>query len=140
MLTPIKHIVVADDDRDDLDFFTDAIKDNCPDIRVTVAEDGSELLYMLNKISLPDIIVLDLNMPRISGKDCLIALRKDGKYEKVSIVIYSTSSNLKDIEECLHYGANHYITKPSSMHAISALVKKLCNGEIELDPKESKYN
>ncbi len=140
MSSSIKHIVVADDDRDDLDFFTDALKDNCPGIIVTVAEDGSELLYMLNKISLPDIIVLDLNMPRISGKDCLKALRKDNKYEKVSIVIYSTSSNSKDIEECLYYGANHYVTKPSSMHAISTLVKKLCSGEMALNTKGLKYN
>ncbi|MBA4140171.1 MAG: response regulator [Segetibacter sp.] len=140
MSSSIKHIVVADDDRDDLDFFTDALRDNCPDITVTVAEDGSELLYMLNKISLPDIIVLDLNMPRISGKDCLKVLRKDDKYEKVPIVIYSTSSNSKDIEECLNCGANHYVTKPSSMHAISTLVKKLCNGEMALNSTEFVYN
>lgn len=136
----IKHIVVADDDKDDLDFFTDALKDTCPDITVTVAEDGGELLYKLNKISLPDVIVLDLNMPCISGKDCLKALRKDDKYEKVPIVIYSTSSNTKDIEECLHYGANHYVTKPSSMLAISTLVKKICDGEMALNTKGLKYN
>jgi CheY-like chemotaxis protein len=135
MPTPMKHIVVADDDRDDLDFFRDALKDNCPDIKVTVAEDGSELLFMLNKITVPDVIVLDLNMPCISGKDCLKAIRKDDKYKKVPIVIYSTSSNLNDVEECLHYGANHYVTKPSSMQAISTLVKKLCNGEMALNSK-----
>ncbi len=135
MPASIKHIVVADDDRDDLDFFRDALKDNCPDIKVTVAEDGSELLFMLNKITLPDVIVLDLNMPCISGKDCLKAIRKDDKYKKVPIIIYSTSSNTNDVEECLQYGANHYITKPSSMQAISTLVKKLCNGEMALNSK-----
>lgn len=139
MHTPIKHIVVADDDRDDLDFFRDALKDNCPDIKVTVAEDGSKLLLMLNKITLPDIIVLDLNMPCISGKDCLKAIRKDDKYKKVPIVVYSTSSNTRDVEECLNYGANHYVTKPSSIQAISTLVKKLCNGEMALNTKGLKY-
>ena len=133
MSTSLKHIVLADDDAEDLEFFQDALKDNCPQVKVSVAEDGDELLTMLNTISVPDIIVLDLNMPRVSGKDCLKAIRKDSKFKQVAVIVYSTSSSKKDVEECLDYGADHYVTKPGSVQAISTLVKKICNGEMPSD-------
>jgi CheY-like chemotaxis protein len=133
MSLPLKHIVLADDDREDLELFQDALKNNCPQVKVTTAEDGGELLSVLNDISLPDVIVLDLNMPRVNGKDCLKAIRKNNKFQQVPVIVYSTSSAKKDREECLSFGANYYVTKPGSVEAISILVKKLCNGEMPGD-------
>lgn len=139
MPTPLKHIVLADDDREDLEFFQDALKDNCPQVKVTTAEDGGELLLVLDTLSLPDIIVLDLNMPRVNGKDCLKAIRKDSRFKKVPVIVYSTSSSKNDRDECLQFGANYYVTKPGSLQAISSLVKKLCNGEMPYDSRDAKY-
>jgi CheY-like chemotaxis protein len=129
-LPEIKHILIAEDDQDDIDFFKEAIKDNCPEIELTVAQDGKRLLSVLDKIETPDVIVLDLNMPFINGKDCLKAIRQNDKFEHVPIVVYSTSSNQYDVDFCLKNGANHYVVKPGTYTAISNLVHKLCNGTL----------
>jgi CheY-like chemotaxis protein len=140
MPTPLKHIVLADDDREDLEFFQDALKDNCPQVKITTAEDGGELLSVLDgNLFLPDVIVLDLNMPRVNGKDCLKAIRKNDRFEKVPVIVYSTSSSKNDRDECLLFGANYYVTKPGSLQAISSLVKKLCDGEMPYDSRDAKY-
>jgi CheY-like chemotaxis protein len=129
-LPGVKHILIAEDDADDIDFFKEAVKDNCPSIELTVAEDGKKLLSVLDKITPPDVIVLDLNMPYVNGKDCLKEIRKNEKYHKVPIVVYSTSSNQYDVEYCLSNGADHYVVKPGTYSAISKLVHQLCNGTL----------
>jgi CheY-like chemotaxis protein len=126
----VKHILIAEDDADDIDFFKEAVKDNCPSIELTVAEDGQKLMSVLDNIATPDVIVLDLNMPYINGKDCLKAIRKKDGYQKVPIVVYSTSSNQYDVEFCLSNGADHYVVKPGTYSAISQLVHQLCNGTL----------
>jgi CheY-like chemotaxis protein len=100
MLPEVKHILIAEDDADDIDFFKEAVKDNCPSIELTV------------------------------GKDCLKEIRKKEKFQKVPIVVYSTSSNQYDVEYCLSNGANHYVVKPGTYSAISKLVHQLCNGTL----------
>lgn len=130
MLQEVKHILIAEDDADDIDFFKEAVKDNCPAIELTVAEDGQKLLSVLDRINTPDVIVLDLNMPNINGKECLKAIRKKDRYQKVPIVVYSTSSNQYDVEYCLSNGADHYVVKPGTYSAISKLVHQLCNGTL----------
>jgi CheY-like chemotaxis protein len=129
-LPEVKHILIAEDDADDIDFFKEAVKDNCPSIQLTVAEDGKKLLSVLDRISTPDVIVLDLNMPYINGKDCLKEIRKNDRYQKVPIIVYSTSSNQYDVEYCLSNGADHYVVKPGTYSAISKLVHQLCNGTL----------
>jgi CheY-like chemotaxis protein len=130
MPTEVKHILIAEDDSDDVDFFKEAVKENCPMVEVTVAEDGKKLLSVLETIPIPDIIVLDLNMPYVNGKDCIKAIRQKDKFHNVPIVVYSTSSNQYDMEYCLSNGANHYLIKPGTYSAISQLVHKLCNGTL----------
>lgn len=133
METPIpevKHILIAEDDVDDIDFFKEAVKDNCPSIELTIAEDGKKLIALLDKIATPDIIVLDLNMPFVNGRECLKAIRKNNRFNDVPVVVYSTSSNPNDVEHCLKNGANHYVVKPGTYKGISNLVRKLCNGTL----------
>ena len=130
MPASVKHILIAEDDSDDIDFFKEAVRDNCPAVEITVAEDGKKLLSVLDSIDTPDVIVLDLNMPYVNGKDCIIAIRRNEKFKEVPIVVYSTSSNQYEIEYCLTNGANHYVVKPGTYSAISQLVHKLCNGTL----------
>lgn len=124
-------IFIADDDEDDLNFFQDAVKETCPTVELTMAEDGQELLEKLEKAPLPDVILLDLNMPYINGKECLKVLRQNPEYNKVPILIYSTSNAKSDIEYCLQNGANYYIVKPNSYHAVKLVVTDIYNGTIE---------
>ena len=130
MALPPKHVLIADDDLDDLDLFESAILETCPDLTVTKAYDGVKLLKLLSTIPIPDAIILDLNMPLLGGKECLLKIRSQHQFKEVPVIIFSTSKQKSDIEYCLARGANHYIVKPDNYPALKLIVGKLCDGEL----------
>jgi CheY-like chemotaxis protein len=82
--------------------------------------DGVELMEYLanNNNNLPQLLFLDLNMPRKNGLECLKEIRSNRKLAEIAIAIYSTSLAEKDIEETFINGANVYINKPNSFDGI----------------------
>jgi CheY-like chemotaxis protein len=112
---PIK-ILLADDDPDDRELFSDTIKDVSANANLIVFEDGKTLLSHLNNNSSdkPDLIFLDINMPFMCGKECLKEIRKSNEFKNVPVVVFSTSANDNDIYETFKHGANLFITKPGS--------------------------
>ncbi|MDB5245730.1 MAG: response regulator receiver protein [Segetibacter sp.] len=133
MSSLIKHILVADDDSDDVEMFQSAIEETCPNIKITIATDGVKLLSLLGKIPSPDVIFLDLNMPRKTGKECLKEIRMEHKHNSITIIMLSTSGNKADIDYCLCNGANYYFVKPKSFNELKIIVQKLCNGELNIN-------
>jgi CheY-like chemotaxis protein len=117
-------LFIADDDPDDVELFIEAINEVDDSIQCYTAIDGEEALQKLkDKLPiLPDIIFLDLNMPRISGKQCLVEIKTMEKLSGIPIVIYSTSSIQYDIDETKKLGADYFLTKPASF---SELCSKL---------------
>ena len=115
MIEESLNILLADDDDDDRLFFKDAIEEIKVKTSVTMVNDGVELMEYLNKseINLPNLLFLDLNMPRKGGMECLTEIRKNSKLKDLSIAIYSTSALENDIEETFIKGANTYIKKPN---------------------------
>src|SRR4051812_39539406 len=107
------HIILADDDEDDRNFFNDAIKELKMNSKLTIFNDGKELIDYLEQEDtvMPHILFLDLNMPCKTGFDCLKEIRSNPRFKDISIAIYSTSSSEKDIEETFIGGANVYIKK-----------------------------
>lgn len=107
---------VADDDEDDQEIFLMALKEsdgaacNC-----VFANDGSELLVMLNDHALPNYIFLDLNMPVLNGMQCLESIRRQPRYNSIPVIIYSTSASEQSRLDALSAGASAYITKPANM-------------------------
>jgi CheY-like chemotaxis protein len=81
-------------------------------IQISIAEDGIELIELLEKEEPPDVVILDLNMPRMNGYECIKAIRENEKYNSIPIMIFSTSSAEEDIEYCLEIGADFYIVNP----------------------------
>lgn len=93
-----------------------------------VASDGQEALELLtSKKTLPDIIFLDLNMPRMDGKQLLYELKHDAKFKNIPVFIYTTSSHSRDIEETIQSGAACFITKPSSIHELKEMLSIILN-------------
>lgn len=82
-----------------------------------------EWLNMTN-IRLPDLLFLDLNMPRKNGLECLKEIRSNEKLKEISIAIYSTSDNEKDIEETFGNGVNVYIIKPNNFNMLKQVLEK----------------
>ena len=113
-------VLLADDDANDRILFKDAIDQLGLKISLKMVESGAELMkYLTNKQKvLPDFIFLDLNMQCKNGFECLEEIRSDERFKKISIIIYSTSSRLEDINETLIKGANLYFTKSSTFQEL----------------------
>ena len=118
------HIILADDDEDDRLFFTEAFDELKISTKVNTYNDGVELMDYLNEDDavLPDVLFLDLNMPRKSGKECLNELRNNKKFNNIAIAIYSTSSSEEDIEDTFVQGANIYIKKPNDFTILKKIL------------------
>ena len=136
------NIVLADDDDDDFLFLKSATDHAGSPVNISHVLNWLELLRFLNKPPLPDIIFLDLNMPIRTGLECLESLREERKYENVCIIIYSTSSAKKDVDEAYRLGANFYLVKPSTQTEITRVVNKICGMDMQKllsQPEKEKF-
>ena len=108
---------IIDDDIDDREMFEIAVQGLEEAIKVHGAADCSEALRMLKNDEqfVPDFIFLDLNMPGLSGKECLPEIKKLPWLSNVPVIIYTTSSTPLDRRETLILGAADFITKEPSI-------------------------
>lgn len=115
-------VLVADDDEDDRALTRDALHEvNAGTVRFV--KDGQELLDYLRRNSKdtarrsadnPDVVLLDLNMPRMNGAQALSEIRADRELGSIPIVVFSTSSDEADVRDSYRRGANSFISKPST--------------------------
>ncbi|AFY42435.1 response regulator [Nostoc sp. PCC 7107] len=100
-----------------------------PIYRCTNGDEVLDLLYQEessqnpNSIPTPSVILLDLNLPGIDGRDILERLKQDMCLKKIPIVVFTTSSNPKDIEFCYQKGANGYLVKPMDAQELQKTVQ-----------------
>jgi CheY-like chemotaxis protein len=120
------HILLADDDEADRLLFKDAFSELTIKTIVHTVNNGVQLMEWLNRknIRLPHLLFLDLNMSPKNGLQCLKEIRNNEKLKDISIAIYSTSDNEKDIEETFHNGANIYISKPIDYNILKQILEK----------------
>lgn len=125
------HIILADDDEDDRLFFTDAFEELKINTKVNTFNDGVELMNYLNQPDavLPNVLFLDLNMPKKNGIECLDEIKKDNRFDDIAIAIFSTSSSEEHVEETFVRGANIYIKKPSDF----ATLKKVLSDVVTIN-------
>ena len=121
------NITLADDDDDDRLFFTDAFDEIKITTRVKTFNDGVYLMDYLNSedATLPNVLFLDLNMPRKSGLECLKEIKQNPKFKDIAIAIYSTSASEEDIENTFVQGANIYIKKPSDFKTLKKVLSEV---------------
>lgn len=126
-------IMLADDDEDDRLFFKEAFDEVKINHTITTFNDGVQLMDYLNNPDnvLPEIIFLDLNMPRKSGMECLREIRANDRLKHLSVAIYSTSSSEQDIEDTFVTGANVYIRKPNDF----TVLKKILSDVVHINWK-----
>jgi CheY-like chemotaxis protein len=108
-------ILYAEDDIDDFNLFCDALALVSPDAKVLNARNGAEALEVLENITvLPEAIFLDINMPTMDGKSCLKELKRNSKYKLIPVVVYTTSTDERDIALCKELGAFEFVSKPNN--------------------------
>ena len=115
MANPLK-VFIIDDDEDDRELFCEVVSDISDSIKCVSAINGQEALHALQSSNpLPDFIFLDLNLPRMSGTQCLAELKKMERVSSIPVIIYSTSKSEEDREKTKELGSVYFLTKPSSM-------------------------
>src|SRR5665811_95809 len=108
-------VFLADDDPDDRELFSGAMAEIGGHIGLRTFSGGNSLLRELRSCAaLPDIIFLDLYMPKMEGAECLAEIRSEKRFDPIGIVIYSGLIDMERVEELFRKGANRYLRKPSS--------------------------
>jgi len=121
-------IFLAEDDLEDQDIFSQAIRDVTDTVFFKAFDDGVELMETLNRNRpLPDVLFLDLNMPRKSGFDCLTEIKTDPQLFNINVVILSTSTHPQNINYCCKHGAAFYAVKPPDYYSMTKLIRKVLN-------------
>ena len=141
MENTVLKIVLADDDESDRLLFSEAFGELKAKTRIHTVNNGTQLMEYLvkNVADLPDLVFLDLNMPRKNGLECLKEIKSNKKYQDISIAIYSTSASKTDIDETFSNGANVYIKKPSDFGILKQLLTKVVTAAyLYQDPTFSK--
>ncbi|HTL08472.1 MAG TPA: response regulator [Chitinophagaceae bacterium] len=118
---------MADDDSDDRFLFSAALKLVDPSIHCLMVGNGKEVLTMLQNdfFSLPDCIILDLNMPMMNGLECLQAIKKEPAYQAVPVILYSTTLEKETEQQMKQAGAYACFVKPSGTAELAAALRKL---------------
>lgn len=118
---------IIDDDPDDIMLFREVLSDINEAIDCISATNGREALNMLNAESVkdPSLIFLDLNMPKMDGRECLKELKSNPQLKHIPVIIYTTSSLHKDREETRQLGAHGFISKPSSLRELNSILDRI---------------
>lgn len=129
MKTPVCFLI--DDDEDDREIFMMALEKATITYSCTTANNGPDALALLNTDTdfIPDFIFVDLNMPLMHGKECLQQIKSMPRFANTSVIIYTTSSYDKDVEETRRLGASHFLVKPPGIGILAKTLERILNNE-----------
>ncbi|NLR62051.1 response regulator [Chitinophaga polysaccharea] len=123
-------VLLIDDDIDDRMIFGEVLKELAPDINYHEAINGEDALMKLSHDFTPDLIFLDLNMPRINGKQFLAEIRQLDHLKHIPVIIYTTSSHDSDKKETRQLGASYFLTKPNSLHELTHTLSRILQQQL----------
>jgi CheY-like chemotaxis protein len=122
----VRNILVVDDDEDDREFFLQIMEEFYPGMNCVTAVNGHDALEKLRGYQ-PDVIFLDLNMPLMNGFQFLEKLLQRNELRGTPVLILSTSSDPKSIQDAIQCGAKDFITKPDTLSGWEVALKKALN-------------
>jgi CheY-like chemotaxis protein len=123
-----KSVLIVDDDEDDRYFLKNAISQLIPDLNVVCATDGCEAVtYLHSEKELPQLVFLDLNMTKMSGRETLMLIRNSLRMAKLPVIILTTSHNKTERSELMELGADAYYTKPFHQSDLLRIVSEIRN-------------
>lgn len=130
---PHKNILLVDDDHNDVTLMINALREAHFGNEIIVAEDGEEaldFLYRRGRFSeyqgdYPVFILLNIKMPLLNGIEVLKLIRNDHSFEKIPVIMMTSSRDTTDLEECYKHGANSFVVKPVNISNFIDVVKKV---------------
>ena len=124
MLNTINSILYCDDDEDDHVSFKEALYKVQPSVELFTVTTGEELFDHLDSGKLPDLLLMDINIPNKNGIDCLKEIKTNDKLKHIRVIMHSTAQG-PYVEQCYALGANLYIPKPLSLLVYPIIIQKL---------------
>ena len=122
-------VMLVEDNPDDVAFTKRVLKFNGLDSNLVLAADGNEAIAGLERLAdekrLPDLILLDINLPDISGIDLLTRIKRDSRFSQIPVVILTGSNVDDDIQRSYDLGASTYLVKPISNDALMLALENL---------------
>jgi len=124
-MTNYRRIFLTDDDADDRDLFMDALKEIDNTIYCYHATNGESALKVLSGdiLEKPELIFLDVNMPKINGKGVLKTLKHSPELSNIPVIMYSTFFSPEDVKEITALGASHYLVKQTNFKDLCEALK-----------------
>lgn len=130
-MTPAPDILLVDDNPGDVDLVGNALAESAHHSRIHSVNDGEEAIAFLRRTGKyatavrPDLMMLDLNLPRKDGRSVLADIKSDPKLRMIPVVIFSTSRSRRDIARSYELGANCYVSKPCGLAEFFAAVQSV---------------
>ena len=127
----IIEILLVEDDVGDIELTKEALEDSKLQIKLNVVRDGVEAIAYLRQegnytnVTPPDLILLDLNLPRKSGREVLQDIKNDNTLRHIPVVILTTSDTREDILGSYNLGANCYVSKPLGLEEFIQIVRSI---------------
>ena len=134
------HILLVEDDADDIELLKKALDDNGVVYSLKEITAGDGVMRHLQELTdMPHVIVMDLNLPKIHGRDVLREIKQSKHYHKIPLLVLTTSKSREDIEFTRSYGVDDFITKPTTIDGFNAtvntivrLAEKYLGGKVKL--------
>jgi len=135
-----RNILLVDDDLDDRMLFEQTLGEMGPGIRMEGVENGLEMMEWLDQCTdneLPDLIILDQNMPKMTGKESLIFLKGSPRYKDISVIIYSTYQMKDFFLSCRELGAMDVVSKPDTIQSYRDMIGRFITAKESPTPPPS---
>lgn len=131
MIADLLNVLLVEDNPADVRLTVEALRDAKVANALNVVNDGVEALAFLRREGehadaiRPDLVILDLNLPRLDGKDVLAAIKRDAELRRIPVAVLTTSVAEADVMRSYDLGANCYITKPVGLEQFLAVVRSI---------------
>ncbi|GJL62017.1 MAG: response regulator [Nitrospirales bacterium] len=127
------NVLMVEDDEEDVELTKESLKSSKVTLNLQVVEDGEQALFYLRRTppyteaTRPDLILLDLNLPKKNGREVLAEMRQDDSLRSIPVIILTTSDQEEDVLKTYQLGANCYITKPVGLDQFTKVVCSIDN-------------
>lgn len=119
-------ILLVEDDQDDVELMQDALQDNGIQFEMDIVRQGDKVIpYLKACKNFPNVILLDLNLPKMHGREVLSRIKLSEDFKHIPVAILTTSSSEAEKEFCLSAGATHFLTKPSTVEGFNKTIEAI---------------
>lgn len=125
-MNKIIKILLIEDDYDDIELLQDALQEQSIPHKMHVIKDGGQVAgYLKNSTEVPDVIVMDLNLPKVHGREIIKTIKSLEPFKEIPLLILTTSSSQNDMNYAYKEGASRYLIKPTTLPGIREVISTI---------------